>query len=99
MSELDILIIKVCEIKEQKNTIVRDQQYEKAAALRDIERNTEKKIYYILYDVNGDDSGYDWKKYEFGINKYLKDEYNIDYKSVGSYKQILRTIKLKELGI
>lgn len=94
---LDGLLIEIFNIKEQKNFVVRSQQYEKAAMLRDSERTLERKIFAILYG----DEDYDTKKYEVAINKYLKDKYDIDYdyKDYGSVRQIIREFKLKDLGI
>ena len=96
-TNLNKILIQIYEIKKQKNDVVRNQQYEKAAKLRDIERNLEREAYCLLF--NSTDDSYDWKKYEEGITKYLKDNYDIEYNSVNSFTQINRIIKLDELGI
>lgn len=96
-TNLNKMLIQLYEIKKQKNDVVRNQQYEKAAKLRDIERNLEREAYCLLF--NSTDDSYDWKKYEEGIVKYFKDNYDIDYHSINSLAQINRIIKLDELGI
>lgn len=95
--ELNKTLTRIYEIKEEKNSVVRSQQYEKAAKLRDEERTLERKAYCILFDTT--DDSYDWAKYEDGIIKYLKENYDIDYHSINSLKQMMRIIKLDDLGI
>lgn len=95
--ELNKALTRLYEIKEEKSVVVRNQQYEKAAKLRDEERTLERKAYCILFDTT--DDSYDWKKYEDGVRKYLKDNYDIEYSSINSFKQMMRIIKLDDLGI
>lgn len=96
-SELSKMLIQLYEIKKQKNDVVRNQQYEKAAKLRDIKRNLEREAYCLLF--NSTDDSYDWNKYDDGIRKYLKENYNIEYDSIESFKQMVRIMKLNDLGI
>ena len=67
MSKLESLLIEIFEVKEEKNIVIKSQQYERAAHLRDRERILERDFYILL---NGEDSKYDWKKYEDCVDKY-----------------------------
>lgn len=95
--ELNKTLTRLYEIKEEKSVVVRSQQYEKAAKLRDEEKNLSRKAYCILFDTT--DDSYDWNKYDDGIRKYLKENYNIEYDSIESFKQMVRIMKLNDLGI
>ena len=52
--ELNKTLTRIYEIKEEKNSVVRNQQYEKAAKLKDEERTLERKAYCILFDTTDD---------------------------------------------
>ncbi len=91
------ILIRIFEIKLEKQDIVRNQQYEKVAQLRDMERQLERTIYCLLY---GTDDSYDYRKYDDALVIYFKENFNVDYyKSIDSYRQVIRMIKLDELGI
>ncbi len=98
MNEIDNLLCDLFEIRNSKHSVIKKQKYEKAAELRDSERQLEVKIYKILYS----EELYDWEKLSEGISKYCFDTYgfiydNKDYDS--NFRETIREIKLKQLGI
>ena len=97
MNEIDILIMKVIEIRNQKLSTIRLQKYEQAAQLRDTERQFEEKIYNKINGLEDVERDYDWKLFEETINGYLLKEYGLKY--TDSFLQLKRQISLKELGI
>lgn len=101
MSDLDNLICflysRLFDVKLQKISAINKKVYEKAAFLRNKEREYENRIYEILFT----DDIYDRSKIYESISKYCLDNYGFDYNSVDEYtlKQKIREIKLKQLGI
>jgi uncharacterized protein YfkK (UPF0435 family) len=98
MSEiLNNLFFELSDIKFSKLKVINSQKYEKAAELRDSERNIERKIYSIIY---GNDI-YDSKKLSDGLNDYCLKNFGFTYESLNqeNIRQKIREIKLKQLGI
>jgi len=98
MKGIDTLLIENFELKLKKHEVVKNQQYEKAARLRDSEKYIERKVWELLSGKSVDE--YDYKEYDKMISSYLKERYNIDFiESPSSYRQLVRDIKLKSIGI
>jgi hypothetical protein len=97
MSEkINNLICELFDIKYEKVIVVKKQQYENAARLRDVERIVESKLYTLIFP----NKDYDWSKLKEWLVTYLKENYNIDYSNdIHNLKETIREIKLKQLGI
>jgi len=95
MNNLELLILEVFDITLKKLTHIKLQQYEKAANLRDLERDLEVSIYEKL--TGG--SKYSSSSYVSVMNEYCMKEYGFGYKEPESLIQLKRHIKLKNLGI
>ena len=97
MNNIDGLILEMLEIKQQKNIVVQKQQYENAANLRDKERDIEKNIFSMVFP----DEEHDYVSFGTWLRSYLLERFGIEYNydSVQLIRQIMRQIKLDELGI
>jgi len=99
MSEkINNLIFELFDIKYAKSLVVKKQQYENAAKLRDDERKVEDKLFLVIFPQAQD---YDRSSLEEWLTIYLKDNYGIVYDrhTSESLKGTIREIKLKQLGI
>jgi hypothetical protein len=99
---MDNLILELIEVKYEKSQCARNQEYEKAAHLRDTEKILEKKIYHII-SGNEIDKHYTTKVYQETIDNYVIENYGVNYPSVwintDDAKSIIRELKLKIMGI
>ena len=99
---MDNLILELIEVKYEKSQCARNQEYEKAAHLRDTEKNLEKKIYHII-SGNEIDKHYTLKVYMETIDNYIIENYGFDYPNIwinlDDAKAFIRELKLKIMGI
>ena len=99
---MDNLILELIEVKYEKSQCARNQEYEKAAHLRDTEKNLEKKIYHII-SGNEIDKHYTTKVYQETIDNYVIEKYGFDYPNIwinlDEAKAFIRELKLKIVGI
>ncbi len=95
ISLLQILIFT----KKQKSYAVYSQNWDRAATLRDLERDTEKNIVKEIYNIDTKDKSY--LEINKLICKYFKQNWQVEY--TANYndwaKFVLRQIKIKALGI
>ena len=96
--KINNLIFELFDIKYEKGLVVKKQQYENAARLRDDERKVEDKLYSVIFPKNSDYNRIDLEEW---LTIYLKDNYNIVYDryAIENLKLTIREIKLKQLGI
>jgi hypothetical protein len=96
------LILELIEVKYEKSQCARNQEYEKAAHLRDTEKTLEKRIYHII-TKSKTDKHYTTKTYQEIINNYVIEKYGFDYPNIwinlDEAKAFIRDLKLKILGI
>ena len=99
---MDNLILELIEVKYEKSQCARNQEYEKAAHLRDTEKTLEKKIYHII-SGNEIDKHYTTKVYMETIDNYIIENYGFDYPNIwinlDDAKAFIRELKLKIMGI
>ena len=99
---MDNLILELIEVKYEKSQCARNQEYEKAAHLRDTEKTLEKKIYHII-SGNEIDKYYTTKVYQETIDNYVIEKYGFDYPNIwinlDEAKAFIRELKLKIVGI
>lgn len=99
---MDNLILKLIEVKYEKSSCARNQEYEKAAHLRDTEKTLEKRIYHII-TKSETDKHYTTKTYQEVINDYVIEKYGFDYPNIwinlDEAKAFIRELKLKIIGI
>ena len=99
---MDNLILELIEVKYEKSQCARNQEYEKAAHLRDTEKILEKKIYHII-SCNEIDKHYTTKVYQETIDNYVIEKYGFDYPNIwinlDEAKAFIRELKLKIVGI
>jgi hypothetical protein len=97
MSEnINNLMFEFFDIKYQKSLVIKKQQYEKAAMLRDSERKVGGKLFDAIFTKQP----HDWKLLDEWLNIHLKDNYGLDYNDdIDNLKLTIREIKLKQLGI
>jgi hypothetical protein len=99
---MDKLILELIEVKYEKSICAKNQEYEKAAHLRDTEKSLEKKIYHIIAG-NEIDKHYMSRIYQETIDNYITENYGVNYPSVwintDDAKSIIRELKLKIMGI
>lgn len=94
--KINNLIINLYDVKGEKNTVIRKQMYEKAAFLRDREREIERNLYSMIF---GGDI-YNQVNLDNWLKTYLKEYYNIEHDSdITTFRETIREIKLKQLGI
>lgn len=99
---MDNLILELLELKYEKSLCARNQQYEKAAHMRDNEKILEKKLYHIISKTQTDEH-YKNKTYQEIINNYVNQKYGFDYPNIwvnlADSKAFIRDLKLKIIGI
>ena len=99
---MDKLILELIEVKYEKSQCARNQEYEKAAHLRDTEKSLEKKIYHIIAG-NEIDKHYMPRIYQETIDNYITENYGVNYPNTwintDDAKSIIRELKLKIMGI
>lgn len=96
MNQCDILN-KIFELKKEKSKFIFIQSYEKAAQIRDKERDLERKLLALegIRVKDMDELYYQMRSY---FNKNFEIDYSINYKE-DIHKQFIRQMKLNELGI
>jgi len=99
---MDHLILELIQVKYEKSQCARSQEYEKAAHLRDTEKNLEKKIYHRITKTETDNI-YITRVYIETIDNYIIEKYGFDYPNIwinlDDAKTFIRELKLKILGI
>jgi hypothetical protein len=99
---MDKLILKLIEVKYEKSICARNQEYEKAAHLRDTEKTLEKKIYHLITKTETDNI-YITRVYMETIDNYVIEKYGFDYPNIwinlDDAKAFIRELKLKIMGI
>lgn len=99
---MDKLILKLIEVKYEKSQCARNQEYEKAAHLRDTEKTLEKEIYHRITETEKD-KHYTTKVYMETIDNYIIENYGFDYPNIwinlDDAKAFIRELKLKIMGI
>lgn len=99
---MDKLILKLIEVKYEKSICARNQEYEKAAHLRDTEKTLEKKIYHLITKTETDNI-YITRVYMETIDNYVIEKYGFDYPNIwinlDEAKAFIRDLKLKIMGI
>ena len=99
---MDKLILELIEVKYGKSICAKNQEYEKAAKYRDIEKSLEKKIYHIITDSEVD-KHYMTRLYQETIDVYTIENYGVNYPNTwinpDDAKLIIRELKLKIMGI
>lgn len=96
MNQIDSLILDMLDIRLKKHKSIKRQNYDRAAHYRDKEKEISRKIYHLFTDIS---ETYDWRIFEQKIDKYCKDNFGISYLESDSYKQLMREIKIRNLGI
>lgn len=99
---MDNLILELIEVKIKKSVCARNQNYENAASLRDIEKVLEKRIYHIITSSEVDNN-YLSVVYKETIGNYILENYGYDYpnfwQNLDTGKALIRELKLKIVGI
>jgi hypothetical protein len=99
---MDNLILELIEVKYEKSQCARNQEYEKAAHLRDTEKTLEKKIYHLITKTETDNI-YITRVYMETIDNYVIEKYGFDYPNIwinlDDAKAFIRELKLKIMGI
>jgi hypothetical protein len=99
---MDNLILELIEVKYEKSQCARNQEYEKAAHLRDTEKTLEKKIYHLITKTETDNI-YITRVYMETIDNYVIEKYGFDYPNIwinlDEAKAFIRDLKLKIMGI
>jgi ATP-dependent Clp protease ATP-binding subunit ClpC len=99
---MDNLILKLIEVKYEKSSSARNQNYEQAARLRDTEKVLEKELYHIITETEKD-KNYTTKIYQETIDNYVFEKYGFDYPNIwinlDEAKAFIRDLKLKIMGI
>jgi len=99
---MDNLILELIEVKYEKSQCARNQEYEKAAHLRDTEKTLEKKIYHLITKTETDNI-YITRVYMETIDNYIIENYGINYPNIwinlDEAKAFIRDLKLKIMGI
>jgi hypothetical protein len=99
---MDKLILELIEVKYEKSQCARNQEYEKAAHLRDTEKTLEKKIYHLITKTETDNI-YITRVYMETIDNYIIENYGINYPNIwinlDEAKAFIRELKLKIMGI
>ena len=99
---MDNLILELIQVKYEKSQCARNQEYEKAAHLRDTEKTLEKKIYHLITKTETDNI-YITRVYMETIDNYVIEKYGFDYPNIwinlDDAKAFIRELKLKIMGI
>jgi hypothetical protein len=99
---MDKLILELIEVKYEKSQCARNQEYEKAAHLRDTEKTLEKKIYHLITKTETDNIYITIGCMET-IDNYVIEKYGFDYPNIwinlDDAKAFIRELKLKIMGI
>jgi hypothetical protein len=99
---MDKLILELIEVKYEKSICAKNQEYEKAAHLRDTEKKLEKKIYHII-TKSETDKHYMPRTYNETIDNYIIETYGVNYPNIwinlDDTKAFIRELKLKIMGI
>ena len=101
MEEIDEIISNLFITVKAKRSVIRSQQYEKAAQLRDNEKVLEDKLYKKIFGDPNVLPGYTGTRTE-NLEKYFLENYNTEYSKLfeeETFKQVKREMTLRKLGI
>ena len=96
MNQIDSLILDMLDLRLKKHKSIKRQNYDRDDYYRDKEKEISRKIYHLFTDMS---ESYDWRLFETRIDKYCQDNFGISYLESDSYKQLMREIKIRNLGI
>lgn len=83
------------DIRLKKHKSIKKQNYDRASLYRDKEKEISRKIYHLLTDVS---APYNLLLFEEKVDKYCQSNFGISYLE-SEYKQLIREIKIRNLGI